>query len=204
MKINISNLYEMILEKKYNNKLKDLSFKFEYLLRYFFQYENKKDIKINELLNVFCNQYNTKDKVHDFLNLFQELIDFIISLNDDNERYLFLFKHTKIIIGQLFYCHKESPEMYNYFESIIYSYLIRRNICEYNSKGITSVIPTLIPDIVNQQDNANGLNIDEIKSFFKKQIAKNAAFPNNKELNKKILTTNFYAKKYMYANIMIN
>lgn len=186
------------IREEYENKLKNLHFKFEYLLRYFFQYKFEKDIKINQLLNVFCKEYNDSNKVHSFLNLFKEFIDFVISLSDD-QKYSNLFNDKKIILGQLFFCYKEYPNMYDKFKDIMYSYLIRRNICEYDTKGVTAIFPTLIPSIIK---NDNDLTINKIKSFFEKLNGKNATFPNNTILKEKILNTNFYYKKNICLPIL--
>lgn len=187
------------IRHEFNEKL-DKKFKFEYLLRYFFQYIFKKDIKINDLLNTFCNTYNSADKVYDIILLFNEFIKFVADLQETDE-YSILFKDKKILLGQLFYCYKEYRDMYDGFKKILFSWLIRRNICELDSKGITNIIPILIPTILN--NNNNQFTWDSIKSYFGNQRGKNASFPTDSDLQDKLINTNFYSKYNISRPILV-
>lgn len=174
----------------FKDNLKE-NFKFEYLLRYFFQYTEKKDVKINDLLQTFCDRCYNTETIYEKVKLFNEFITFVVDL-EKNDKYSILLKDKKIILGQLFYCHKEYPDNYDYFKSILFSYLVRRNICEYDTKGITSIIPTLIPNILKLNDGQ--FKKDGIKLLFKDYSCNNAIFPDNDELKEKILSINFYSK----------
>jgi hypothetical protein len=168
------------------------------LLRYFFQYIFKKDIKINDLLHVFCDNFSNKDGLLNVLKKLDEFIAFIIDFKN-KDKFAILLNDKAIILGQLFYCYKEYQSIYDYFKNILFSYLIRRNICECDSKGITAIIPSLIPKILN---NNNRLNQNGIKSYFEELNGKNGYFPKDDEVKSKLLNTNLYFKKNIALPIL--
>lgn len=193
----ILSLWENVLNN-FKNKLEN-TLKFEYLIRYLFQYTQKKDVKINELLDVFCNEHNDAQKVYEIVKLLNEFIDYIVYFID-NDKFSILLSDKKIILGQLFFCYKEYPHTYEKFKAILFSYLVRRNICDFDSKGITNLIPQLIPDILrinNQEFNELG-----IKSYFNRLIGKNGEFPKDDLLEKKLISTNFYNKRNIALPIL--
>lgn len=193
----ITQIWDFILNE-FIHKL-NKNFKFEYLLRYFFQYTEKKDIKINDLLNVFCDNFNNAEKVYNVLRTFNEFIRFVTVFQETDE-YSILLNDKKILLGQLFYCHKEYHDMYDKFKKILFSWLIRRNICEMDSKGITNIIPTLIPAILRK--NNNNFTWEGIKNYFNYQIGKNADFPVDNVLQEKIINVNFYSKRNICTPIL--
>jgi hypothetical protein len=116
-----------------------------------------------------------------------------------NDAYFKILNYP-ILVGQLFYCHEKYKDKYEYFKKILLSYLVRRNICEYDTKGITSVIPTIIPNIIKDYSFFNELTIREF--FEKKNSTNNAKFPTDDELLQKLKTTNFYCKKNISLKVL--
>ena len=185
----------------FEDKLKEFV-KFEYLIRYLFWYIKKRDVRINNLINTFCHDYDIDTKIFDAIKLIDDFLNFIIERVQSKKcKYSILLNDKTILFGQLFYCHKEYPEMYDKFEEIMISYLIRRNICGLDSKGITSLFPTLIPTILS--NNNNQFTLDGIKRFFKDLNGKNGYFPNNEELKENLINKNFYSKKNICKKILL-
>jgi hypothetical protein len=169
----------------------DKKVSFEYSLRYFFQYKFDRDIKINELLDEFCNEYNNHEKIYGVLQELDKFFNFLIDLYY-HDKYFKVFDY-QILLGQLFYCREEYSEIYDYFKKILISYLLRRNICEYDTKGITALIPTIIPNIIRDYKVLTKLTIKEF--FDKKNLTNNAVFPTDAELSESLNSKNFYCKK---------
>ena len=171
------------------------------MLRYFFQYKFDDDIKINDLLNKFVDKYNNGNLVFNFVTEFDEFINYIIDFKN-SDKYAILLKDKKIIIGQLFYCHKKFPNIYDYFKKIMFSYLVRRNICELDSKGVTAIIPKIIPSITHVDKSITSITEIKIKNYFR-ALKGNSEFPRDDKLKENIINNNFYAKKNICKPILL-
>ena len=200
---NKNNQIENIWSNVLNNYDKSLGedYKFTYLLRYFFQYKFDDDIKINDLLNKFVDKYNNGNLVFNFVTEFDEFINYIIDFKN-SDKYAILLKDKKIIIGQLFYCHKKFPNIYDYFKKIMFSYLVRRNICELDSKGVTAIIPKIIPSITHVDKSITSITEIKIKNYFR-ALKGNSEFPRDDKLKENIINNNFYAKKNICKPILL-